>query len=221
MQTGDEEQPMQTPGVTLATREERHESTPAGARGPLAAVPKSTADEAIAAAIAVGDHRLALLLCARHHGARIGRLCMALLGSQSDADDVLQETLLDAHDGFEGWRGEGSIAPWLSSIARRKCARLAERKQRRRAKLHLVIDQGSPPASGSVERDLLLRQRATRARAALAGVRPSEREALLLRYGAELSFREVAEACGIDEAAARKRVSRAITALRETLREEG
>ena len=64
------------------------------------------------------------------------------------------------------------------------------------------------------------RQRAERARAALEQIRPSEREAVVLRYAAELSFREVGEACGIDEAAARKRVSRALARLREALVKE-
>ena len=57
-----------------------------------------------------------------------------------------------------------------------------------------------------------------RARALLEQIRPSEREALLLRYLGELSFREVADAAGIDEAAARKRVSRALLHLRELMR---
>jgi RNA polymerase sigma-70 factor (ECF subfamily) len=65
-----------------------------------------------------------------------------------------------------------------------------------------------------------LRQRAERARRALDQIRPSEREAVILRYVGELSFREVAIACGIDEPAARKRVSRALARLRETLSHE-
>ena len=55
------------------------------------------------------------------------------------------------------------------------------------------------------------------ARNALAQLKPSEREAVVLRYDAGMSFREVAVACGVDEAAARKRVSRALIRLRESL----
>ena len=40
------------------------------------------------------------------------------------------------------------------------------------------------------------------------------------RFEGDLSFKEVAEACGIDEAAARKRVSRALAKLRAELGEE-
>ena len=72
---------------------------------------------------------------------------------------------------------------------------------------------GAPGADGL----LAARRRAERVRDALERLKPSERDALVLRYEADLSFREVAAACGIDEAAARKRVSRALEHLRADL----
>jgi RNA polymerase sigma-70 factor (ECF subfamily) len=160
------------------------------------------------------EHAAALALCAREHGAAIGRLCMALVGSQADAEDLTQETLLAAHDAFDSWRGEGTIRSWLFGIARRKCARHLETRTSGRAKLELLRDEPPAPDPADAASD---RQLAARARRALAEIRPSEREALILRYAGELSFREVAAACGIDEAAARKRVSRAHARLREEL----
>lgn len=172
----------------------------------------SPEDEAIRGAITEGRYRDALSLCARHHGAAIGRLCMALTGSSSEADDLAQETLLDAHAGFAGYRSEGSLRGWLLTIARRKCARHVERSSRQRSRLRLVVDASR---NDNTEELLFLRQQAEKARAMLEQVRPSEREALWLRYGSELSFREVGLACGIEEAAARKRVSRALSKLRD------
>ncbi len=179
-------------------------------------VPRSAEDRAIEDAIRSGDHRLALALCARDHGAAVGRLCMALVGSHAEADDLVQETLLDAHAGFAAFRGDGSLRSWLFGIARKKCARLVERTTRRTARLRLVHDA---ERDGSAEELMLLRQRADAARSALSNIRPSEREAVVLRYAGELSFREVGIACGIDEAAARKRVSRALARLREVVKE--
>ena len=75
--------------------------------------------------------------------------------------------------------------------------------------------QRYPSQSSEALEAVVQNERATSARAALAAIRPSEREALVLRYLGELSFREVGEACGIDEAAARKRVSRALAKLRD------
>jgi RNA polymerase sigma-70 factor (ECF subfamily) len=173
------------------------------------------AEDRIAAAIADGDHRKALRLCAQEHAPAVGRLCMALVGSQAEADDLVQETLITAHDSFDSWRGEGSLRAWLFGIARRKCLRHLEKHRRRQSRLRLL--EGG--AQADTEELVLLRQRADVARGALDAIRPTEREALLLRYVGQLSFEEVALACGIDEAAARKRVSRAIVRLRETLKE--
>jgi len=179
--------------------------------------PGDETSASIEAALQRQEHGAALTLCARQHGAAIGRLCMALVGSQADAEDLTQETLLAAHDAFDSWRGEGSIRSWLFGIARRKCARHLENRTAGRAKLELLRDEPPAPDPADTASE---RQLAERARKALAEIRPSEREALILRYAGGLSFREVAAACGIDEAAARKRVSRAHARLRAELDSE-
>lgn len=185
--------------------------------GDAAGVMGNEEDRPIVDAIRSGDHRKALALCARQHGRAIGRLCMAIAGSRAEADDLTQETLLDAHAAFAGFRGEGSLRSWLLGIARRKAARHVEKRSRREARLRLVHDAERDDASDEL---VALRQKAERARKLLDRIRPSEREALLLRYSGELSYREVGSACGIDEAAARKRVSRALARLRDELGSE-
>jgi RNA polymerase sigma-70 factor (ECF subfamily) len=142
---------------------------------------------------------------------------MAFTGSQAESEELVQETFLAAFDGLSQYRGEGSARAWLFGIARRICGRHTEMRARRDARLRLVHDTGRAPDASELSID---RERAERARAALANLKPSEREAILLRYEAELSFRELAEACGVDEAAARKRVSRALARLRMDLGEE-
>ena len=57
-------------------------------------------------------------------------------------------------------------------------------------------------------------------RAALERLKPSERDAVVLRYDGGLAYREIGEACGIDEAAARKRVSRALARMRTMLKDQ-
>lgn len=168
--------------------------------------------------ITQGDHRGAVALCARTHAGAIGRLCMAFLGSQADAEEATQETLLAAFDAMAAFRGEGTVRSWLFGIARRVCARKVETRSRRDAKLRLVrAEETEAPGADAL---LAARQRAERVRRALEDLKPSERDAVVLRYESELSFREVGDACGIDEAAARKRVSRALERLRGALGEE-
>jgi RNA polymerase sigma-70 factor, ECF subfamily len=173
-----------------------------------------TSIDAIAALIRDGHHRDAVATCARTHHVVLGRLCMALLGSQADADEAVQETLLRAHRAMASYRAEGSVKAWLCGIARHVCAHMLETRRRGRELLEVV------PAEAEARDELALRRRARQLRAALDKLKPSEREALVLRYVADLSHREIAEACGLDEAAARKRVSRALERLRSMMPDE-
>ena len=161
--------------------------------------------------IARGAHRDALAACARTHGAILGRLCLAMLGSQADADEAVQETLLAAHKSMASYRGDGPVKAWLCGIARHVCARRIEGRRRDQRLLEAV------PAGAEATDAFAARQRARALRAALDQLKPSERESLLLRYVADLSHREIAAACNIDEAAARKRVSRALATLRTVI----
>jgi RNA polymerase sigma-70 factor (ECF subfamily) len=175
--------------------------------------PEPLRDSEILDALGRQERDVAAALLIEAHALAIGRMCMALLGSQSEAEDVLQETLVAALDGLDAFRGEGTLRAWLLRVARRRCARRLEARSREReAKRGLTV----PDAEPSAERTTMAR----RARRLLDEIRPSEREALVLRFAAELSFREVGAACGIDEAAARKRVSRGLSRLRTLLGED-
>jgi len=179
-----------------------------------APAPATGRDSDVLAALKSNDRSAAAQLLVELHALAIGRTCMALLGSQSEAEDVLQETLLAALDGLESFRNEGTLRAWLLSVARRGCAKRLELRTRER---DLRQSLPSSAASEPIAERLSM---ARRARKLLDEIRPTEREALVLRYAAELSFREVGQACGIDEATARKRVSRGLLRLRTLLGEE-
>jgi RNA polymerase sigma-70 factor, ECF subfamily len=171
-------------------------------------------DGEIRQALAEGRFREALALCLGKHSLAVGRVCMAMVGSQSEAEELAQETFLAAFQALGTYRAEGSVRAWLLGIARKKCLRQLEERRRHQAKLVLIKGgERSPDAEELVQ----LREAAERARAALLQVRPTEREALVLRYQGELSFESVAEACAVDASAARKRVSRGLSRLRALL----
>ena len=103
------------------------------------------------------------------------------------------------------------VVRWLCGIARHVCARRLEGRRRDQRLIEAV------PTVPEAHDAFAQRQRARALRTALDQLKPSEREALLLRYIADLSHRELAAACNIDEAAARKRVSRALATLRTVI----
>ena len=154
----------------------------------------------IAKLIAGGAHRDAVSACATTYGTILGRLCMALLGSQADADEATQETLLRAHRAMASYRGEGSVKAWLCGIARHVCAHALETRRKGRELLEIV------PTSGEAVDAFAVRRRAR-----------AVREALVLRFVADLSHREIATALNLDEATARKRISRALGRLRTSM----
>ena len=54
----------------------------------------------------------------------------------------------------------------------------------------------------------------------MAKLSDADREVLALRYDGDASLRDVADTLGIDEAATRKRVSRALLRLRHAVQED-
>lgn len=57
--------------------------------------------------------------------------CYRLLGSASDAEDALQETLLGAWQGLGGFEGRSSLRSWLYAIATHAALRLAAKRPSR------------------------------------------------------------------------------------------
>lgn len=175
------------------------------------AIAVTEAPDPIVMMIRAGHHRDAVAACARTHGGVLGRLCMALLGSRADADEAVQDTLLRAHRAMASFRGDGSLKAWLCGIARHVCAHALETRRRGRELLEVV------PSEGEARDDFAQRRRGRAIRDALAQLKPSERDVLILRYVADLSHREIAIEHAIDEAAARKRISRALARLRAVM----
>jgi RNA polymerase sigma-70 factor (TIGR02960 family) len=57
--------------------------------------------------------------------------CYRLLGSRADAEDVLQETLLAAWRGLDGFEGRASVRSWLYRIATNRCLNALRSRGRR------------------------------------------------------------------------------------------
>lgn len=60
--------------------------------------------------------------------------CYRMLGSFQDAEDVLQDTLLAAWQGFAGFEGRASLRTWLYRIATNRCLNARRSAGRRQAK---------------------------------------------------------------------------------------
>jgi RNA polymerase sigma-70 factor, ECF subfamily len=76
--------------------------------------------------------------------------CRRLLGSWSEADDAVQETLVRAWRGLDDFEGRSSLRVWLQRIATNVCLDMRRAKQRRAR----PMDPTSWPVAGGSNRDV-------------------------------------------------------------------
>jgi RNA polymerase sigma-70 factor (ECF subfamily) len=84
-----------------------------------------------------GDDR-AFALIVEPYQAELRAHCYRMLGSPNDAEDALQETLLRAWNGLEGFESRSSLRTWLYRIATNVSLRMVEKRPKR----VLPIDYG-------------------------------------------------------------------------------
>ncbi|NVB82433.1 MAG: RNA polymerase sigma factor [Kofleriaceae bacterium] len=144
----------------------------------------------------------------RRHQAQVCGVAYAVLRDRSRAEEVAQDAFLIA------WRDRAASTPsarWLCGIARN----LARNAARRRRESSMTDDPASPARDARDE--LIDREDAARADAALARLPDKYREAVVLYYGGDESIADVASALGISEDSARQRVHRGRARLRDLL----
>jgi RNA polymerase sigma-70 factor, ECF subfamily len=96
------------------------------------------ADELLVAARAGDQAAFARLI--GPHRRELRALCYRMSGSLHDADDLLQESLLRAWKGLEGFEQRSSLRTWLYRVATTACLDALEKKSARR----LPMDLGPP-----------------------------------------------------------------------------
>jgi RNA polymerase sigma factor (sigma-70 family) len=139
----------------------------------------------------------------RAHEATLRRFTRRLAGD--DGDDIAQETLLAAWRVLGQWRGEGSFAGWLRTIATR---RFLDRRRAvsSRAELSPLDDIDDHGCDAGIERRLALDR-------ALAALEPRERAAALIVFGEGHSHSEAAAMLRLPLGTLKSLVARARAAL--------
>ncbi len=145
------------------------------------------------------------------------RLCASLSGSSEAAEDLAQETLIEA------WRHEHSLrdperrSAWLSGIARNVCKRWQRRQGRVPLGAALPSDGSQVDTEGDIEADLEQSELAMLLDRALALLPSGTRDVLVARFVEELPHAEIAERLGLSEGAVKVRAHRGKNALRRLL----
>ncbi len=155
------------------------------------------------------------------------------LRGKIDADDLVQDTLLEAYEAFAQFRGttEAELAGWLRKILTSNAVSLARRfygTQRRDVRLErelaeeleqssAVLDRGFTAPQSSPSQQAAKREQAVLLADALKRLPKDYREAIILRQLEGLSFPEVAQRMERSLDSVKKLWMRALTRLRQVL----
>ncbi len=176
-------------------------------------------DDALLARARRGDEAAFEELVLRHTP-RLFRLVGRMAGDDLEAEAVLQEAWLRAWQAMPRHQAGRPFFPWLARIA----LNVARDRWRKRAPLDFS-DLGPrveevPDAEGlGPEPELERREALDRLARGVAELRPAYRAVIALRYEAEMSYAEMAEALGLPVNTVRTHLRRAKIELRRRLEE--
>jgi len=148
-----------------------------------------------------------------------------LLGQRAAAEDAASEVFLKVYRAAHQLDSSRDPAPWLMTIATNVCRDLwrsgAYRMARRSASVEddPVVAARLTSGTNDPERAVLASERERLVQEALGRLPESLRIAIVLHDWQGMSHQEVAVVTGIEHAAARKRYSRALSALARLLKD--
>jgi RNA polymerase sigma-70 factor (ECF subfamily) len=177
--------------------------------------------------IVAGD-RAAFELLMRRHNRRLFRLARATLRHEAEAEDALQEAYLSAYGAMADFRGEASLATWLSRLVLNECLGRLRRQARREKVVPMVsphddeadFDAPAPLDAGAPDRALVRVEMRAFIEQQLDRLPRAYRLVFVLREVEDMDVDETARCLDIPEATVRSRHFRARGLLREALERE-
>lgn len=159
------------------------------------------------------------------HASRLFRTTYRITRNHEDAEDALQDALLNAFVHIQSFDGRSSFLMWLQRIAINSALMILRKK---RCAPHISLDDagdGDGQTGVGALRDpapdpealCALREREATLANAIHQLRPNFRQALILQTLKEHTTKEVAQIMGISVSAAKARIFRAKNTLQKLL----
>lgn len=178
------------------------------------ALPSAELDEATLVVRAQeGDARAFELLALRHQDA-LYRLAVRVMGDRAEAEDALQEALIDAWRRIGRFRGDSAFSTWMYRIVTNRCVGML----RRRRPVPVERIEAPAPAHDSPERAAERDAGMAALTRAVADLSDDLRVCWVLREMEGLGYAEISEITGASEDAVRGRIHRARIRLAEVMR---
>jgi RNA polymerase sigma-70 factor (ECF subfamily) len=164
----------------------------------------------------------------RQYDQAVLRLALHLTGSESDAQDILQEAFLKAYRYLGNFRFECSFYTWIYRIVTNLCLDLLRRRKTRREEQAVMVDASGEEmdllsnvsddrAMANPARELERKELGARIQEALETLTPRERMVFELKHYQGLKLRTIGEMLNTTEETAKNTLFRATKKLRAAL----
>jgi len=158
----------------------------------------------------------------RSYAPAIFRFCRRAMPTREDAEDATMEVFMKVREKLGQFDASRSFSAWLYRVAANHCWDLLRRRRVRQDKEtgDLETLPLEHPDPGQLDQ-LIVRSTGLEVRRALDKLPPRARMALVLRYYADMSYDEIAEALGVRRAFVGVVLLRARHELREAIGHAG
>jgi RNA polymerase sigma-70 factor (sigma-E family) len=149
----------------------------------------------------------------RDHASGLVRLAVVILGDYAAAEDVVQDAFCGLCRRWDELSDLAKALNYTRSAVINGCRSLQRYQSRRTGR------PAPPTATASAEAMAMLGEEHRAVLAAVAGLPPRQREAIALRFFADLDEGEIARAMGVSRGTVKSTLSRGIAALGQQLGE--
>jgi len=178
-------------------------------------------DEEVVTKVLAGENTLFEILM-RRYNQRLYRVARAILGDDSEAEDVMQDAYVRAYTHLNQFAGQAKFSTWLTKIAVHEALARVRRRHRfveidsmpetERDSMSIFISKTRDP-----EQQVLARELIAVLEAAVGALPEIYRSVFMLREIEGMSTAETAECLDMSEDAVKTRLHRAKALLREEL----
>jgi RNA polymerase sigma-70 factor (ECF subfamily) len=151
------------------------------------------------------------------HGDRLLRSAYLLCGNETEAQDLVQETLIQAIKSWGGFRGESALYTWLHGILLNLCRRY-HRKQKRLVYDEELVLKGTFQADHA--RDMDQDFWAGGLTKAMQELSQEHREVIILRYYESMKIEQIARQTGVSSGTVKSRLHYAVRCLEQLIPQE-
>ena len=175
-------------------------------------------DNEIISQVLSGDQQAYAVLVNRYQN-YVFTLSLRMVKSREDAEEVAQDVFIKAYKYLADFRGASKFTTWLYTIVNNTCISFLRKKKLEIHSLdnEKVFELADNNDSGMRANLVKQKSRIAMVKKAIGLLNPADAEVVTLFYQAEQSLEEMAQILGIEVNAAKVRLHRARTRLKEKM----